>query len=106
MPLFAQFFGALFTALGGFLLKLFVARVAVRVAAVTLMCSLAAGLLATFNMMIAPWISLVFNHEYGQWLGLLFPPISGTIITALMGFWLAVKTYQIQQRAIMVTAGI
>jgi hypothetical protein len=106
MPLFAQFFGALFSALGGFLLKIFVARIAVRIAAVTLMTTLAAGLFATFNALISPWIAMVFNTQYGQFLGLLFPPISGTIITALMAFWLAVKTYQMQQRAIAVTAGM
>jgi hypothetical protein len=106
MPLFAQFFGALFSALGGFLLKIFIARVAVRIAAVTLMMTLATGLFATFNVLISPWIAMVFNTQYGQFLGLLFPPISGTVLTALMTFWLAVNTYRLQQRAILATAGL
>lgn len=106
MPLFAQFFGALFTALGGFLLKLFVARVAIRVAAVAAVMALGASMFTAFNMAVAPLVAMVFSHPYGQFLGLLFPPIAGTIITALLAAWASVKTYQVQRRAIEITAGI
>lgn len=106
MPLFAQFFGALFTALGGFLLKLFVARVAVRVAAVAAVMSLGAGMFTAFNMAVAPLVAMVFSHPYGQFLGLLFPPIAGTILSVLLAAWVSVKTYQVQRRAIEITAGI
>lgn len=106
MPIFAQFFAALFGALGGFLLKLFLAKIAVRFAAVAAITGLAAGLLATFNAYVAPLVATVFNNPYGQFLGLIFPPVSGSIITMLLTFFLAVKTYRLQTKAIAVTAGI
>jgi hypothetical protein len=106
MPIFAQFFGALFTALGAFLVKMFLARTALRLAGVAGLTGLAAGLLATFNGYVAPLVAMVFNHPYGQFLGLIFPPISGTIVTMLLTFFLAVKTYRIQSRAIALTAGM
>lgn len=106
MPIFAALFSSLFSALGAFLVKLFVAKVAIRIAAVGAITALASGLLVTFNSLVAPLVAQIVNHPYGQFLGLLFPPISGTIITILLTFFLAVKTYRIQSRAIAVTAGL
>lgn len=106
MSIFAQFFTALFSALGGFLLKLFAARVAIRLVAVGLMMALSASMFALFNTTIAPLIQQLFSTQYGQFLGLLFPPIAGTIIATLLACWLAVATYMVQKRAIEVTAGI
>jgi ABC-type uncharacterized transport system permease subunit len=106
MPIFAAFFGALFTALSGFLLKIFVAKVTIRLAAVAALTGLATALLATFNGFVAPLVAQVFSNPYGQFLGLLFPPIAGTIITTLLTFYLAVKAYRIQARAISLTAGV
>lgn len=106
MPLFAAFFGALFSALGAFLVKIFVAKIAIRVVAVTAILGLYSGLLVVFNALIAPLIAQVFANEYGQFLGLLFPPVAGTILAMLLGFYLTVKTYQLQARAIALTAGV
>jgi len=94
MTIFAQFFGALFSALGGFLLKLFAARVAIRITAVGIVMALSGSMF------------VLFNTRYGQFLGLLFPPVSGTIITVLLSSWLAVATFMVQKRAVEVTAGI
>ena len=79
MNIFAQFFGALFSALGGFLLKLFAARVAIRLTAVGLLMALSSSMFVLFNTTISPFIEDVFNTEYGQFLGLIFPPVSGNL---------------------------
>lgn len=106
MPLFAAFFGALFSSLGIFLAKIFAAKLAIRVAGVAVLVSLAGGLVATFNGFIAPLLAMMFSTSYGQFLGLAFPPISGTIMATYMTAVLAVGTYKLQTRAVALTANM
>lgn len=106
MPLFAAFFGALFSSLGVFLAKIFAAKLAIRVAGVAVLVALSGGLVATFNAMIVPLLSLLFSTQYGQFIGLAFPPISGTIMTTYMTAVLAVGTYKLQSRAVALTANM
>ena len=106
MPLLAGLISTLFTALGGFLLKLFVARLAIRVAAVAAIIAAGSALMLTFNGYVAPIVGAMFSSQYGQFLGLAFPPISGTCIAAFTGVWLACTTYRLQVRTINATAGM
>lgn len=106
MPLFAALFSSLFTALGSFLLKLFVARLVIRVAAVGAIIAAGSALMVTFNSQVAPLVSAMFNSQYGQFLGLAFPPISGTCIAAFTAVWLGCMTYRLQVRTITATAGM
>lgn len=106
MPLFAAFFGALFSSLGVFLAKMFAAKLAIRIAGVAALVALASAMVGTFNGYIAPLLSMMFNTQYGQFLGLAFPPVSGTVITTYMSAVLAVGTYKLQTRAVSLTAGM
>jgi hypothetical protein len=106
MPAFAALFGAFFTALGGFLLKLFLAKTALRVVAVAALLSLASGLLVAFNNLIAPFIQAMFSTEYGQFLGLAFPPIAGTVVAALMTGYSLAFAYRVKVRAVKLTASV
>lgn len=106
MPLFASMVSAFFTALGGFLAKLFIARVAVRIAAVAAITALGAVLMALFNSVVAPMVSAMFTTQYGQFLGLAFPPVSGTVIAGITAVWLGCTTYKLQVQAVKVTANI
>lgn len=106
MPIFAAFFGALFSALGVFLAKMFAAKLAIRVLGVAALTALGAGLLTTFNNAIVPLVAALFQTSYGQFLGLAFPPISGTVITVYLSAMLAVATYRLQARAVTLTAGM
>ncbi len=106
MPILAQFIGALFTALSGFLLKLFVARVAIRVAAVAAMAALGTGLMVSFNQFVAPLVGAMFSTEYGQLLGLVFPPLSGTVCVGILALWSSCLTYKLSVQAIKATANI
>lgn len=74
MPLFAALFSALFSSLGIFLAKMFAAKLAIRIAGVAVLVALSGGLVTTFNAMIVPLLSLLFNTQYGQFIGLAFPP--------------------------------
>lgn len=106
MPVFAAMVGTLFTALGGFLLKMFVAKVAIRVAAVAAITFFGAALLATFNYQVAPLMAQAFNTQYGQVLGLAFPPIAGTCIAALLAIYAACSLYKLQVKMTLATAGV
>lgn len=106
MPIFAAFFGALFSALGVFLAKMFAARLALRLIGVAALTAMSGALMVTFNNMIAPLVQAAFSTTYGQFLGLAFPPIAGTVLTLYFSAWLAVQTYRMQARAVALTASM
>lgn len=106
MPLFAGMVSAFFTALASFLARLFAAKVAVRLAAVAALATLGGALMLTFNGIVAPLVAGIFSTQYGQLLGLAFPPVAGTVLTGIATLWGACTTYKLQERAIKVTAGI
>ena len=106
MPLLAGLISTLFSALGAFLVKLFVAKLAIRIAAVAAIVAAGTALMTAFNGFVSPLVAAMFSSQYGQFLDLAFPPISGTCIAAFTGCWLACATYRLQVRAVNVTAGM
>lgn len=106
MPIFAAMVSAFFTALGGFFAKLFIARVALRIAAVAAIAAMGAILMATFNGIVSPMVSSMFNTQYGQLIGLAFPPVAGTVLAGIVTIWIACTTYKLQVHAVKVTANI
>lgn len=106
MPVFASMVAAFFNALALFLARLFAARIAIRVAAVTAIVGFGAVLMGTFNAVIAPFVAQVFSNPYGQLLGLAFPPVAGTVLAGVATLWVACTTYKLQVAAVKVTANI
>lgn len=104
MPALALMIQTLFSALAVFLAKLFLAKLAIRIAAVAAIVACGTALMTAFNSQIAPMVAAMFNTQYGQFLGLAFPPIAGTCMMAITAVWLACTTYSLQVRAIKVTA--
>lgn len=106
MPLFGALFSALFSALGIFLAKMFAAKLAIRLLGVAALTALGSALLMTFNGWIAPLVAMAFSTQYGQFIGLAFPPVSGTVLTLYFTAWIAVNTYKMQARAVALTASL
>lgn len=106
MPLLGNLIAGLFTALSAFLLKLFAARVAIRLAAVAAIAALGSAVIVSFNVFVAPLVAALFNSAYGQLLGLIFPPIAGTVCAGLLALWSACLVYKLQVSAIKTTANI
>lgn len=106
MPVFAALFSGIFTALGSLLARLFAVKLPVRLAAVAALAAIATALLTLFNGWIAPLVAQAFTTQYGQFIGLAFPPIAGTVITTYFVAYLAVITYKLQARAISITSNI
>jgi len=106
MPIFAAFIASFFTGLSAFLAKLFIAKVAIRVAAVAAIGALGTALLVLFNSTVAPLVGSLFSTEYGQLLGLAFPPVAGTCLAAITALWAACMAYRLQVQAIKITANV
>lgn len=106
MPVFAAFVGQLFTALGVFLARLFLARLAIKLAGVAAIVACGTVLMTTFNGVVAPLASQLFSTQYGQLLGLAFPPVSGTCVAGITAVWAACGLYAIQMRSIHSITGV
>ena len=106
MPLLAGLVSSLFTALATFLAKLFLARLAIRIAALAAIGVFGAALMVTFNTVVAPLVASAFNSSYGQFIGLAFPPVAGTCLAGLATLWVACTTYRLQVDATKLTAGL
>lgn len=106
MPLFATLVATFFEGLAAFLFKVFAAKVAIRVAAVAAIGGFGALLMATFNNVVSPMVSQLFSTQYGQLIGLAFPPVAGTVLAGVATIWVACTTYKLQEHAVKVTAGL
>ena len=63
-----------------------------------------ASLVGVFNAWIAPLVAQAFNTQYGQFIGLAFPPIAGSCLATLASAFLAIQVYKLGQRIATVSA--
>lgn len=90
MPLLAAFLGSIGTSIYGVMLAMFGAKVAARLAAVMALAAIYISCVMLFTTTIGPWIGTIFATAYGQFLGLLFPPVAGSVIAGLGTYWTCV----------------
>ena len=90
MPLLALLLKSILGAAFSFAVAAFGARLAAKVAGAAALVALYAGGVVAFSTVVAPLFGYVFNTQYGQLLGLLFPPVAGTVLAGLVVFWGAV----------------
>lgn len=90
MPLLASLISYLSAAFYGLLTHLVGARIAVRLWGVTFLATIYLSCVVAFSTMIGPWLENLFSTAYGSLLGLLFPPIAGTVIFGLGAYWTCV----------------
>lgn len=105
MPLLANFIGGLFTGLATWLATFFTKQVAVRITAGAALVASLAALMLLFNTQVAPLVAMAFSTQYGQVIGLAFPPVAGTCLATISAMWVACTTYKLQERIITMTAG-
>ncbi len=87
MPLLAAFLGSIGTSIYAVMLTMFGAKIATRLAAVMLLATIYISCLSLFIGLVSPWLSAVFSSAYGQLIGLLFPPIAGSVVAGLGTYW-------------------
>lgn len=98
MPVFAALFLSIFNKVWSMVVFYLGARLAIRVGIILGLAGLYVAGLASFNAFVQPLLSALFNTQYGQLLGLIFPPIAGTVIAGLIGLWVGKVTYEYFER--------
>lgn len=90
MPLFASLLSAIGGAIFALIASLVGAKIAVRLIGVASLATIYISCVVYFSSIVGPWIAGVFASQYGQLLGLLFPPVAGTVIASLSAYWTCV----------------
>lgn len=105
MPLLAALISTLSTSIGSLIFKIFLIPKTFRALGIAAVLSLWAALLLTFNTLVSPLIGQIFSTQYGQFIGLAFPPIAGTCLTTIVTAATAVQIYRIKRRFLEQTTG-
>lgn len=106
MPILGQFLAAIAGAFATFFGATLAARVAVRLTAILAISGFAGVLLLGFNTVVAPLAAQMFSTPYGQLLGLVFPPVAGNCIAAIITTWASCTLYALKVKATRVAAYI
>lgn len=64
--------------------------IAIRINGLLFVATIYVACVVTYTNIISDWISNVFNTSYGVLLGLLFPPVSGSVLASLGMYWTCV----------------
>jgi len=106
MPIFATLLEGLLSGLAAFLVRFVGVRLAAATAAVAALSVATVACLVEFNNTVVPFLSALFSTAYGQFLGLLFPPISGTCLAAIAASWACRTAWAWCTRNIKIFAGV
>lgn len=87
MPLLATLLASVGSGIYALIAAIVGAKIATRLTAVAALAAIYISCIAFFMGLIEPWLATLFSSTYGQLLGLLFPPTSGSVIAGLAGYW-------------------
>lgn len=87
----------------GFFVASFGKKVATGALAVALFGAALLALLATFRGLVSPLVAAAFSTEYGQFIGLAFPPVAGNCLATIAACWAACVLYRWQATAIQIS---
>lgn len=87
MPLLATLLSSISTSIYGLIAAIVGAQYATRITAVLALAAIYISCVTLFTSIVFPWLANLFSTQYGQLLGLLFPPISGSVIASLASYW-------------------
>lgn len=105
MPLLAGMIQALIGALAAFIAGEVSKRATVALVAGGAISLSMLALVATFNLTVKPLVAAMFSTQYGQFIGLAFPPIAGTCLAAIGATWAACGLYKLKVATIKASAG-
>lgn len=106
MPYLGYLIASFFPALTAFLLRLFAAKLVMLTVGLGLLASLSVGFVSFFNNAIAPLVARAFQTQYGQFLGLAFPPVAGTCIATILAAVTFVGAYKLKVRYVKLATGM
>lgn len=77
----------------------------IKLAALTALAAAYVATVAIFSAVLAPWWIAISQTGFGLLLGLLFPPVAGTVLGSLVTLWGAVLGWRLAQRLLRASAG-
>lgn len=104
MPLLGALLVTLFGGIFASLAKDAGRKAAVMAMAIAGVVAMVALLMAFFNQTVSPLAQQMFQTQYGQYMGLAFPPVAGTCLAAITATWIACGTYKIRMKIIAISA--
>lgn len=104
MPLLGALLASLAGGIASFLTQIWAKKLVVAGLAVAAFAVALVALMAVFNALVAPLVQSMFSTQYGQFIGLAFPPISGTCMTSIASAWGACALYKLKMQSIKMTA--
>lgn len=104
MPLLANLLSGLLGSLIGGLGKDTLRKSTVLVAALASFSAATVALMVVFKSQIAPLIGSMFSTQYGQFIGLAFPPVAGNCLASIAACWVGCAVYRLHVRITQATA--
>lgn len=98
MPLFAVLFKAVLGNLAAAVALFITTKYAIRMAAVLALAAIYITAVTLFSTTIAPLLGALFSTGYGQFIGLAFPPIAGSVVAGLGALWVSLVGFSYYQR--------
>lgn len=95
---------SLFGGIASLMAAMWAKKISVSVLAVAGFALALTALMATFNMLVSPLVGALFSTQYGQFLGLAFPPVAGTCLFSLSSCWGACALYKLKIQSIKMSA--
>lgn len=90
MPILGKLIVTLFGGLFGLVKLLVGAYWATRVTAAVMLGGIYLACVVYYTTMIGPWFGMLFSTAYGALLGLLFPPIAGSVVFGISAYYTCV----------------
>lgn len=104
MPILGALFTTLIAGIASFLAQIWAKKIVVVGLAVAAIGLAIAALMLVFNSLMAPLIGAMFSTQYGQFLGLAFPPIAGSCMVSIGAAWSACALYKLKVQSIKLSA--
>lgn len=106
MPALAALLAGFFPALTAFLLRMFAAKLIMLTIGLSLLAGLGYGFVAFFTETVTPLLQQMFSTQYGQFLGLAFPPAAGTCVATMAMAVTFVSAYKLKVRYVKLATGM
>lgn len=98
MPILGNLLASLFGALIGGLGKDAARKTAVLIASLASFAAATGVLMALFRQQVAPMVGAMFSTQYGQFIGLAFPPVAGNCLASIAACWVGCAVYRAHLR--------
>lgn len=104
MPIFAALVSSLMGSFASFFAFLWAKKLAVSTLAIAGFALSLTALMLVFNTAVSPLIQAMFSTQYGQFLGLAFPPIAGSCMASIAACWAGCALYKLKIQSIKMSA--